>query len=116
MVTLYGIPNCDTIKTARRWLADHGVAAQFHNYRTAGIDAGTLTDWCTRVDWQTLLNTRGATWRKLPQDQRTDITQARAIELMTANPTLIKRPVLALEDGALHVGFRPEHYAALFTS
>ena len=116
MVTLYGIPNCDTIKAARRWLADHGIAARFHNYRTAGIDAGTLTGWCTRVDWQTLLNTRGTTWRQLPQDQRTGITQAGAIELMAANPALIKRPVLAMEDGSLHVGFRPEHYAALFTS
>ena len=115
MITIYGIPNCDTMKKARRWLADHGVDAQFHNYRTAGIDADTLAHWCDRVDWRSLLNTRGATWRKLPEAQRSDITQARAIALMAANPTLIKRPVLITDDGAVHVGFQPQHYAALFT-
>ena len=102
--TLYGIPNCDTIKRARAWLDDHGVAYAFHDYKKAGIDRGRLAQWVSEFGWETVLNRAGTTFRKLPEDQRSDLDADKAVPLMQANPSLIKRPVLAYDRGLL-VGF-----------
>lgn len=103
-LTLYGIPNCDTVKKARRWLEgrDHDVA--FHDYKKMGVDEGALTRWIDAMGWERLLNRSGTTFRKLPEDRKTDIDRAKAMALMLANPSMIKRPVI---EGAstLLVGF-----------
>lgn len=111
--TLYGIANCDTIKRARAWLDDHGVAYDFHDYKKAGIDRARLAGWVGEFGWETVLNRAGTTFRKLPEDQRTDLDAAKAIALMLAQPSMIKRPVLDL-GGRRIVGFKPEVYAAAF--
>lgn len=110
-LTIYGIPNCDTVKKARTWLDTHGIAYTFHDYKKLGADRGKLTAWAAEVGWEKLLNRAGTTFRKLPDTDRVDIDHAKAIELMVAQPSLIKRPVLE-GAGALLVGFRPETYAA----
>lgn len=112
-VTVYGIKACDTIKKARTWLEGQGVAYAFHDYKTAGIDRDRLQAWADQVGWELLLNRAGTTFRKLPDADRTDLTEAKAIALMLAQPSMIKRPVLDV-DGRLTVGFRPESYAAVF--
>jgi arsenate reductase len=109
-VTVYGIKACDTMKKARAWLDDHGVAYTFHDYKTQGIDAATLQRWSGLVGWESLLNRAGTTFRKLPDAARADLTEARAIALMLAQPSMIKRPVLD-RNGELTVGFKPELYA-----
>lgn len=109
--TLYGIPNCDTMKKARVWLDQHGLAYVFHDYRKAGIDRASLERWVDEHGWQTVLNRAGTTFRKLPESDREDIDREKAIALMLAQPAMIKRPVLDLGDRRL-VGFRPELYAA----
>jgi arsenate reductase (glutaredoxin) len=110
-LTLYGIPNCDTMKKARVWLDQHGVAHVFHDYRKAGIDRGSLERWVAEHGWQTVLNRAGTTFRKLPEAERADLDDARAIALMLAQPSMIKRPVLDLGERTL-VGFKPDIYAA----
>ena len=110
--TIYGIRNCDTMKKARAWLDAHGVAAVFHDYRVDGIDRATLAGWVGRVGWETLLNRAGTTFRRLPEEDRRDLDEARAIALMLAEPAMIKRPVL-VAGGRLLVGFRPDEYATL---
>jgi len=109
-ITIYGIKNCDTMKKARAWLDGHGVAYGFHDYKTAGIDKARLTDWVKQVGWETLLNRAGTTFRKLDEADRQNLTAAKAIALMLAQPSMIKRPVLDLGDRLL-VGFKPEIYA-----
>ncbi|WP_431284643.1 ArsC family reductase [Humitalea sp. 24SJ18S-53] len=111
--TLHGIKACDTMKKARAWLDSHGVAYRFHDYKTAGIDAETLRGWAAKAGWETLLNRAGTTFRKLPEAQKTDLDEARAIALMLAQPSMIKRPVLTLGDEIV-VGFKPEVYARHF--
>lgn len=111
--TLYGIRNCDTMKKAWTWLDAHGVAYAFHDYKKEGIDRASLERWAGQAGWEALLNRSGTTFRKLPEADRQDIDQAKAIALMLAQPSLIKRPVLE-GDGRLLVGFRPEAYAAAF--
>lgn len=113
-VTLHGIKACDTMKKARAWLDGHGVAYAFHDYKTAGIDAATLRRWAGQVGWETLLNKSGTTFRALPDADRQDLDEAKAIRLMTANPSMIKRPVLDA-GGRLIVGFKPERYQAFFS-
>ncbi len=110
-VTIHGIRNCDTMKKARAWLEKAGVAHGFHDYKVAGIDEATLRGWAKQVGWETLLNRSGTTFRKLPESERADLTEAKAIRLMLAQPGMIKRPVLDV-DGKLLVGFRPDAYAA----
>jgi arsenate reductase len=110
-VTIYGIPNCDTMKKARAWLQAQGVAHDFHDYKKQGADTAQVIRWCTALGWHKLLNRAGTTFRKLPQADRDHLTEARAIALMQAQPSLIKRPVLDV-DGQLTVGFHPETYAA----
>jgi arsenate reductase (glutaredoxin) len=112
-VTIHGIRNCDTMKKARAWLEAKGVAHVFHDYKVAGIDADTLRGWARQVGWETLLNRSGTTFRKLPEGDRANLTEAKAIALMAAQPGMIKRPVLDL-DGKLLVGFKPETYGAAF--
>lgn len=111
MMTMYGIKNCDTVKKARAWLDAHGIAYTFHDYKNAGIDRPRLEHWCDHVGWDTLCNRAGTTFRKLPEAEKAALTRDRAIDLMLASPSLIKRPVLEI-DGRLLVGFTPESYAA----
>lgn len=108
-VVLYGIPNCDTVKKARKWLAENEVDYRFHDFRKNGFDPQMLDSFLTRVSWETLLNRRGMSWRKLDEEQKQDLDQNKARALMLDNPTLIKRPVLQLQD-QVHVGFKPEEY------
>lgn len=112
-VTMYGIPNCDTIKKARTWLDGAGVAFVFHDYKKAGVDPATLDTWIDAVGWEVLLNRAGTTFRKLPEGERQGLDRERAKALMLAQPSMIKRPVL-VHDGGIEVGFKPERYAALF--
>ena len=112
-VTMYGIPNCDTIKKARTWLDAAGVGYAFHDVKKAGVDAAMLDAWIGSVGWETLLNRAGTTFRKLPDTAREGVDRARATALMLAHPSIIKRPVL-VHDGGVEVGFKPERYAALF--
>lgn len=112
--TLYGIKACDTMKKARTWLDEHGVAYDFHDYKSLGIERAHLERWCAEHGWQVVLNRAGTTFRKLDEAQKQDLDQARAIELMLAQPSMIKRPVLELADRSL-VGFKPDIYAAAFT-
>ena len=110
--TIYGIKNCDTMKKARAWLDQHGVAYDFHDYKTAGIERDRLERWSKKVGWETLLNRAGTTFRKLPDKDKENVTEAKAIKLMLAQPSMIKRPVL--EAGSkLLVGFKPDEYAKL---
>ena len=113
MVTIYGIKNCDTMKKAFKWLDEHGVEYEFHDYKKAGLDEKQLKVWVKQVGWETLVNRRGTTWRKLPEADRENIDEAKAIKLMLANLSLIKRPVL--DTGKeLHVGFKADDYAKIF--
>lgn len=107
---MYGIKNCDTIKKARTWLEVKGTAYSFHDYKALGIDAATLKRWSGEVGWEKLLNKAGTTFRALPDADKQDIDEAKAIALMVANPSMIKRPVLE-GDGKLLVGFKPDQYA-----
>jgi len=113
LVTIYGIKACDTMKKARDWLDGHGVAYGFHDYKTAGIGREALEGWAGQVGWEVLLNRSGTTFRKLPDADKTGLTEAKAIALMLAQPSMIKRPVLDV-DGKLTVGFKPEAYGAVF--
>ena len=113
MTTLYGIPNCDTVKKARTWLDAHGVAYAFHDYKKAGADRAALEGWVDRIGWEPLLNRVGTTFRKLPEADRADLDRDRAVALMLAHPSAIKRPVL-VDGDRLEVGFKPDRYAALF--
>jgi arsenate reductase len=112
-VTIHGIKACDTMKKARAWLDGHGVAYAFHDYKAAGIDAETLKGWAGQVGWEVLLNRSGTTFRGLPEADKQGLDEAKAIRLMVAQPSMIKRPVLAI-DGRLLVGFKPDQYAAAF--
>jgi arsenate reductase (glutaredoxin) len=109
-VTIYGIKNCDTMKKARAWLDEHGVAYTFHDYKAQGVDRTRLENWVRDVNWETLLNRAGTTFRKLPDADKADLNKQKAIALMLAQPSIIKRPVLDV-GGHLLVGFKPELYA-----
>ena len=111
-ITLYGIKNCDTMKKARAFLDGKGVAYAFHDYKAAGIDRARLEGWAKNVGWEVLLNRSGTTFRKLPEAAREGLTESRAIDLMVAQPSMIKRPVLEA-GGKLLVGFKPDQYAGL---
>ncbi len=109
MVTIYGIPNCDTTKKARAWLAAKGIAHDFHDYKIAGIDHAYLKRWAKEVGWEILFNRAGTTFRGLSDADKVGIDEAKAIALMLEHTSLIKRPVLE-SDGPLLVGFKPEIY------
>ena len=107
--TIYGIKNCDTMKKARAWLEGHKVAHDFHDYKTAGIERGLLEGWARKVGWEVLLNRAGTTFRKLPDADKEGVTEKKAIALMLAQPSMIKRPVLDV-GGKLLVGFKADEY------
>jgi arsenate reductase len=109
-ITIYGIKNCDTMKKARAWLEKHGVEYLFHDYKTAGIERERLDEWCKKVGWESLLNRNGTTFRKLPDKDKNGLDAKKAVALMLAQPSMIKRPVLDLGGGKLMVGFTPELY------
>ncbi|WP_223880772.1 ArsC family reductase [Roseococcus microcysteis] len=110
MITLHGIRNCDTVKKARAWLDQAGVAHRFHDFKTDGLPPALLDAWVKELGWEALLNRAGTTFRKLPEAERTDLDEARAVKLMLAQPSMVKRPVLDLGDRRL-LGFKPELYA-----
>ncbi len=110
-VELYGIPNCDTVKKARTWLDASGIAYAFHDYKKEGADPARLAKWAEAVGWEPLLNRAGTTFRKLDEADRADIDAAKALVLMAAQPSLIKRPVVEYRGGLL-VGFKPDLWAA----
>jgi len=109
-ITIYGIKNCDTMKKARAWLDSQGIAYSFHDYKSEGIAKDKLKSWCDEVGWEMLLNRAGTTFRKLPDSDREGLNERKALALMSAQPSMIKRPVLDL-NGKLLVGFKPEIYA-----
>jgi arsenate reductase len=110
-IVIYGIKSCDTMKKARAWLDKQGVAYSFHDYKAAGIERKQLEQWSKRLGWETLLNRAGTTFRKLPDAQKENLTESKAIALMLAQPSMIKRPVLDVA-GKLLVGFDPDRYKA----
>lgn len=112
-LTLYGIRNCDTVKKARGWLDGHGIAYTFHDYKLLGVPEGLLEAWVAQAGWMVLLNRAGTTFRKLPEADREGLDEARAIALMRAQPSMIKRPVVPLANRLL-VGFTPASYEAAF--
>jgi arsenate reductase len=112
-MTMYGISNCDTIKKARTWLEAHKVEYTFHDYKKAGIDKAMLEDWVKQAGWEILLNRAGTTFKKLPETDKANLTEKKAIALMLAQPSMIKRPVLEKKN-KITVGFKPEEYAKLF--
>lgn len=110
-LTLYGIPNCDTVKKARMWLETRGLGYVFHDYKKAGADPEKLAQWCKVAGWEKLLNRAGTTFRKLPDADKAELSESRAIALMAASPSCIKRPVLE-HSGGLLVGFKPDEWEA----
>jgi arsenate reductase len=112
MATLYGIPNCDTVKKARAWLDERDVAYAFHDYKKAGVDEGQLRGWVERLGWEKVLNRAGTTFRKLPDSDKEGVDAERAVALMMAHPSAIKRPILEAGDTLL-AGFSAERYAEL---
>ena len=114
MITLYGIPNCDTVKKARTWLDGAGVPYAFHDYKKAGIDRHRLDGWVNKHGWETVLNRAGTTFRALPDADKQGLDADRAVALMLAQPSMIKRPVLDLGTRTL-VGFKPDTYASAVT-
>ncbi|MXN44885.1 ArsC family reductase [Shinella kummerowiae] len=112
-VTIYGIKTCDTMKKARTWLDAKGVAYHFHDYKAEGIDETSLKRWVDALGWETVLNRAGTTFRALPDADKQDLDAKKAIALMHAQPSMIKRPILD-RDGALTAGFKPDIYETLF--
>jgi arsenate reductase len=110
MFTLYGINNCATVKKARTWLEAQGIPYRFHDFRKEGLDSALLEKWEATLGWDELLNRRGTSWRKLAESQREGMDRDKAIVLMLAQPSLIKRPVLETPEKTL-LGFNPEEYA-----
>lgn len=111
-ITIYGIKSCDTMKKARAWLDKQGIEYKFHDYKSAGIERERLERWSNKLGWETLLNRAGTTFRKLPDKDKQVADAKKAIALMLAQPSMIKRPVLDLGGGKLLVGFKPELYKA----
>lgn len=110
-ITVYGIPNCDTVKKARTWLEQKDIAYAFHDYKKAGADAAQLQKWCDAMGWDTILNRAGTTFRKLPDAAKAELDTAKAIALMLEQPSMIKRPVVEHPAGLL-VGFKPAEWEA----
>lgn len=113
-ITMYAIPNCDTVKKARVWLEEHGIGYVFHDYKKSGADAEKLGQWIDEHGWEMVLNRAGTTFKKLPEADKADIDKSKAIALMLAQPSMIKRPVLDVGTHRL-VGFKPDLYSELLT-
>jgi arsenate reductase (glutaredoxin) len=112
-ITLYGIPNCDTVKKARTWLDARGMPYIFHDYKKAGADAAKLAAWCDAKGWEVILNRAGTTFKKLADADKSDLTQAKVVALMCAQPSMIKRPVVE-HPGGLLIGFKLPEWEAAF--
>lgn len=110
---LYGIKNCDTVREARKWLKNKDIEYRFHDFRVDGLDKKDLRNWVKTTSWETLLNRRGTTWRQLPEADKEDVDEQKALRLMLAQPTLIKRPVL-VNGKQVHVGFKSAKYDVIF--
>lgn len=113
MNILFGIKNCDTVKRAKKWLNEHYIDYQFHDFREDGINDTVIRMWLNQLDYDSLLNKKSTTWRQLPESQKTDLCEQTAIQLMVANPTVIKRPVL-ITDEMIHVGYTADDYCRIF--
>ncbi|NAX17846.1 MULTISPECIES: ArsC family reductase [unclassified Vibrio] len=113
-ITMYGIPNCDTIKKARKWLEAAGVDYQFHDYRKQGIDAELVAQFCQALGWENVLNKRGTTFRQLTHSQKESLDAHNAVTLLVEQPAMIKRPIL-LVDTHYHLGFNAQQYATIFS-
>jgi arsenate reductase len=113
-ITLYGIPNCDTVKKARAWLDAKGIAYKFHDYKKQGADEGKLAQWVELAGWEKVLNRAGTTFRKLPEADLAELDAAKAVRVMAANPSCIKRPVVE-HPGGLLVGFKEAEWADALT-
>ena len=113
---VYGIKNCNTMKKAMDWLAVHNIPSEFHDYKKSAIDAATLQRWCTQVGWQTLVNRRGQTWRKLTPKQQDMTDDAQAITVMMAHTSMIRRPVIEKAGKIVAIGFDEEKYREIFTT
>ena len=114
VTTLYGIKNCDTVKKARKWLAERNIEFIFHDVRADGLELAQINSWIEKSDWETVLNRRGTTWRKLDQSLQKDIARDNVAALLLANPTMIKRPILD-HNGTINVGFKPDIYESIFS-
>ncbi len=114
MITVYGISNCDTVRKARKWLEAHKVAFHFHDFRKDGLSQEQLKSWAEALGWEALLNKRGTTWRKLPDEAKSDVDQAKAIALMLEHPAMIKRPLVAIAEDEYLLGFSEDAYQARF--
>ena len=113
-ITLYGIANCDTVRKARAWLSQQNVPCLFHDLRKQGVSLDTLLHWCAALGWEALLNTRGTTFRALPEAEKQGLDTAKARDLLLAHPAMIKRPLLD-QDGTLTLGFKADLYQSLFS-
>jgi len=114
MVDLYGIANCNTMKKARQWLETHAIDYRFHDYKKEGVNPGRLAAWVEAVGWESLVNRRSTTWRRLPEAERQGVDRDKAVRLMLGHPSLIKRPVLEVGD-EVEVGFDPRRYEEIFS-
>ncbi|MDE1914960.1 MAG: arsenate reductase [Sphingomonadales bacterium] len=113
-IILYGIPNCDTVKKARVWLAARGVDYAFHDYKKAGADAAQIAHWVEQAGWEKVLNRAGTTFKKLPEAEKVDLDAAKAVAIMAANPSAIKRPIVERDGALIAVGFKDADWDALF--
>ncbi|ANQ17712.1 arsenate reductase [Vibrio natriegens] len=114
-ITMFGIPNCDTIKKAKKWLEAEDIAYEFHDYRKQGVDEALVTEFCDALGWEIVLNKRGTTFRQLTQEQKDSLNEENAIKLLVENPAMIKRPILKVND-QLHIGFKADQYTTIFNS
>ncbi|MCL4159345.1 UNVERIFIED_CONTAM: hypothetical protein GTU68_003593 [Idotea baltica] len=113
--TLYGIPNCDTVKKARTWLTENGIEFTFHNFKKDGLEESKVTEWLSQELPEVLVNNRGTTFRKLEDHQKANFKDKEmAFEIMTGNSSVIKRPILEKDGAVIGVGFKPEKYSELF--
>ena len=112
-ITMYGIPNCDTIKKAKKWLQQANIEFDFHDYRKQGVDSELVKEFCQQLGWEQVLNKRGTTYRQLSQEQKDNLDESRAVPLLVEQPAIIKRPIL-LVKGQYYMGFKAEQYADIF--
>jgi|TARA_B110000503_G_scaffold29744_1_gene47887 arsenate reductase (glutaredoxin) len=115
VITLFGIKNCDTVKKARRWLADNDIQYAFHDVRADGLQLEKIAEWIAKTDWEIVLNRRGTTWRKLDASLQENTSENSVAELLLANPAMIKRPILDV-NGVISIGFKPQLYHSIFNS
>lgn len=113
---MFGIKNCDTIKKARKWLEAEGIEYEFHDYKKDGLSSDMLNSWVKDLGWEALINKRGTTWRKLPDNIKESIDQASAIQIMLDNTSIIKRPLLINDETKKLLGFKADEYQNFINS